>query len=94
MFGDFEVLPPASSGPRDCVLAEMEHLAGHEAELDGLRRAVIRKTGGETLDQADAPIGRPKQQHPGIRGDLTAIKGGDGAGAPPRYSISFQQVDR
>jgi hypothetical protein len=58
--------------------------------LDLRGQAIILKASGETLDEADRPIGGPEQQRPGIGGDQTAVEGGPTArsctGAKPNKS--------
>ena len=66
----------------DQVLAaegDAEHPLRHH-RLDGMLDlrldAAVVEAGGEPRHQADRAVGRPEQQRPGVRGDLTAIECG------------------
>src|SRR5581483_1814324 len=49
---------------------------GGELMFDQLGVAMVGKAAGKPLDQSDAPVARPEQQGPGVRGHGAAIKTG------------------
>jgi hypothetical protein len=56
---------------------DAEHPLRHhrrDAVLDLRLGAAISKASRESGNQADRPVGRAKQQRPGIRGDLAAVE--------------------